>query len=147
MSPRDSRTNGSSSPTGQRISQQIQSIQQQQQQQQQQPDERDARIRTIEKHLKVEKQLTLTLEEALSELETQVNKTKQEVETWKSKAWGFEEALGALRKDRQTNRHSTQQVEEAKTKQREAEIARQHLEERMASLNQRKKKKGGLNCF
>lgn len=100
----------------------------------------------MEKHLKVEKELTLTLEEALSDLENQVNKSNKELETWKSKAWQYEDELGSLRKERQANRHSLQQVEQAKIKQREAEIARQHLEERMASLN-KKKKKGGLNCF
>ena len=137
-SPRESRQNGASSPNGQRISQQIPSLQY--------VEERDARLRTMEKHLKAEKQLTQTLEEALSDLETQVSKSKKELEAWRGKAWQYENELNTLRRERQANRQSLQQVEEAKIKQREAEIARQHLEERMAALN-KKKKKGGLNCF
>ena len=137
-SPRESRQNGASSPNGQRASQQIPSLQY--------VEERDARLRTMEKHLKAEKQLTQTLEDALSDLEPQVSKYKKELEAWKGKAWQYENELNTLRRERQTNRQSLQQVEEAKIKQREAEIARQHLEERMAALN-KKKKKGGLNCF
>ena len=100
----------------------------------------------MEKHLKAEKQLTQTLEEALSDLENQVNKSRQELDTWKQKTWDYEEELNALRKERHVNRQSLQAVEEAKIKQREAEAARAHLEERMMALS-KKKKKNALNCF
>ncbi len=43
-------------------------------------------IRTIEKHLFAEKQLTASLEDALADLETQGNRAKAEVEAWKKKA-------------------------------------------------------------
>lgn len=101
----------------------------------------------MEKHLKAEKQLTQTLEEALSDLENQVNKSKKEIDAWRSKAWSHEEELNALRAERQNNRHSLQAVEEAKNAQRAAELARQNLEEKMAVLTKKKKKGGGLNCF
>ena len=109
-------------------------------------EEKDTRIRQIEKQLKAEKQLTTTLEDALSDLETQVNRSKKDLDGWKQKAWSFEEELGSLRKERHANRQSLQAVEEAKVKQREAEAARAHLEERMLALS-KKKKKSTLNCF
>ena len=104
------------------------------------------RVRTIEKHLHAEKQLTATLEEALVDLETQSNKIRGEGETWKKKAWQVEEELQGLRKERRSERLSVQAVEEEKNKRREAEAARAHLEERMQALS-RKKKKNALNCF
>ena len=104
------------------------------------------RVRTIEKHLHAEKQLTATLEEALFDLETQSNKIRAEGENWKKKAWQVEEELQGLRKERRSERLSIQAVEEEKNKRREAEAARAHLEERMQALS-RKKKKNALNCF
>ncbi|KAL4974749.1 hypothetical protein BDW66DRAFT_80878 [Aspergillus desertorum] len=109
-------------------------------------EEQEARIRTIEKHLNAEKQLTATLEEALGDLETQSNKVKSDCEAWKKKAWQLEEELTTLRKERNSQRLSLQAVEEERTARREAEAARAQLEERMAALN-KKKKKSTLNCF
>jgi chromosome segregation ATPase len=104
------------------------------------------RVRTTEKHLHAEKQLTATLEEALVDLEAQSNKIRADGETWKKKAWQAEEELQGLRKERRSERLSIQAVEEEKNKRREAEAARAHLEERMQALS-RKKKKNALNCF
>ena len=109
-------------------------------------EEQEQRIRTIEKHLFAEKQLTATLEEALTDLETQANRFKSEMETWKKKAWNHQDELNMLRKERNANRHSLQAVEEERSARREAEAAKAHLEEKMAMLN-RKKKKNPLNCF
>ncbi|KAL6233357.1 hypothetical protein BDW75DRAFT_192244 [Aspergillus navahoensis] len=109
-------------------------------------EEQEARIRTIEKHLNAEKQLTATLEEALGDLEAQSNKVKSDCETWKKKAWQLEEELTTLRKERNSQRLSLQAVEEERNARREAEAARAQLEERMAALN-KKKKKSTLNCF
>ncbi|KAL4965556.1 kinesin family protein [Aspergillus stella-maris] len=109
-------------------------------------EEQEARIRTIEKHLNAEKQLTATLEEALGDLEAQSNKVKNDCEAWKKKAWQLEEELGTLRKERNSQRLSLQAVEEERSARREAEAARAQLEERMAALN-KKKKKSTLNCF
>ena len=106
----------------------------------------EGRVRTIEKHLHAEKQLTATLEEALFDLETQSNKIRGDVEAWKKKAWQAEEELQSLRKEKRSERSSIQAVEEEKNKRREAEAARAHLEERMQALS-RKKKKNALNCF
>lgn len=111
-------------------------------------DEADARIRTIEKHLFAEKQLTATLEEALVDLETSQNKTRQELEAWRRKAAGLEDELVGLRKERSSSRASLQQVEEEREMRVRAEKARMALEERMRELNAgKKKKKGTLNCF
>jgi chromosome segregation ATPase len=110
----------------------------------------ETRLRTIEKHLHAEKQLTATLEEALVDLETQQNKVRTDMEGWKKKAWTAEEELGSLRKERRSERLSVQIVEEEKRKRMESEAARAHLEERMRVLSlERKKKKGKatLNCF
>jgi kinesin family protein 4/21/27 len=109
-------------------------------------EDQEARIRTIEKHLYAEKQLTATLEEALGDLEAQSSKVKSDCESWKKKAWQFEDELSTLRKERNSARLSLQAVEEERSARREAEAARAQLEERMNALN-KKKKKSTLNCF
>lgn len=117
-------------------------------------EEQENRLRTIEKHLHAEKQLTATLEEALVDLETQSNKLRVDAESWKKKAWAMEEELSGLKKERRSDRLSVQAVEEEVKKRREAEAARAQLEERMKLLTvgkdgKTKKRKGGasLNCF
>jgi kinesin family protein 4/21/27 len=117
-------------------------------------EEQEARLRTIEKHLHAEKQLTATLEEALVDLETQSNKLRADADNWKKKAWAMEEELAAAKKERRSERLSVQAVEEEVKKRREAEAARAQLEERMRLLTvgkdgKTKKRKGGasLNCF
>ncbi|KAJ5966219.1 hypothetical protein N7481_012933 [Penicillium waksmanii] len=109
-------------------------------------EDQETRIRTIEKHLYAEKQLTATLEEALGDLEAQSSKVKTDCEAWKKKAWGFEDELSTLRKERNSARLSLQAVEEERSARKEAEAARAQLEERMNALN-KKKKKSTLNCF
>jgi len=112
-------------------------------------EEQEARIRTIEKHLFAEKQLTATLEEALVDLETSANRTKSEMENWRKKCQSLEDELVSLRKERSNSRASLQAVEEEREMRVRAERARTALEQRMAELNNnnKKKKKGGLNCF
>lgn len=111
-------------------------------------EEQESRIRTIEKHLFAEKQLTQTLEEALVDLETQANKTKSEVEAWKKKCREVEDEATGLRRERGNMRNSLQAVEEERDRRIRAETARKQLEERMEQLGSKKKKKqGGLNCF
>lgn len=109
-------------------------------------EDQESRIKTIEKHLYAEKQLTATLEEALGDLEAQSNKIKNDMEGWKKKAWQYEDELTTLRKERSTTRLSLQAVEQAQSARREAEAARAQLEERMNAIN-KKKKKSTLNCF
>ncbi|KAL9027380.1 MAG: hypothetical protein Q9196_004085 [Gyalolechia fulgens] len=109
-------------------------------------EDQEARIRTIEKHLFAEKQLTATLEEALVDLEHSGNKTKGDLEGWKKKCWAYEDELAQLRKERNSIRHSVQAVEEERNARKEAEAARAHLEERMSAL-QKRRKKSGFNCF
>ncbi|KAK2746944.1 hypothetical protein FQN57_002516 [Myotisia sp. PD_48] len=109
-------------------------------------EDQEARIRTMEKHLHAEKQLTATLEEALGDLEAQSNKVKSDMDAWKKKAWQLEEELTTLRSERNSARLSLQAVEEERSARREAEAARAHLEEKMNALS-RKKKKSTLNCF
>ncbi len=110
--------------------------------------DQEARIRTIEKHLDAEKQLTQTLEEALTDLEDQSKKLKADCEAWRRRCQDLESENKEL-KDRpaQDNRWSLHQVEEERKKRRDAEIARAHLEERMNAINKKKKKKGSINCF
>jgi hypothetical protein len=111
-------------------------------------EEQETRIRTIEKHLFAEKQLTATLEEALVDLETSANRTKADVDNWKRKCINLEDELVGLRKEKNTSRASLQAVEEEREMRVRAERARQALEQRMMELNAgKKKKKGGLNCF
>lgn len=109
-------------------------------------EDQEARIRTIEKHLFAEKQLTATLEEALVDLENQGSKTKGDLDAWKKKCWAYEDELTSLKKERNSIRHSVQAVEEERHARKEAEAARAHLEERMSAL-QKRKKKSGFNCF
>ena len=115
-------------------------------------EDQEARIRTIEKHLFAEKQLTTTLEEALTDLERQSNKVKADCDAWRRRAADLELELKEA-KEREANsgaekenRWSMQQFEEERKKRRDAEIARAHLEERMNAIS-KKKKKGSLNCF
>ncbi|KAI5299972.1 hypothetical protein KEM55_000726 [Ascosphaera atra] len=110
-------------------------------------EEQEARIRTIEKHLHAEKQLTATLEEALGDLESQSNKIKNDLENWKKKAWQYEDELAKMKSERDKQRISLQAVEEERTARRQAEAARAHLEEKMNALDKKKKKKSTLNCF
>ncbi|KAK5079057.1 hypothetical protein LTR64_002522 [Lithohypha guttulata] len=115
-------------------------------------EDQDSRIRTMEKHLHAEKQLTATLEEALVDLETQSNKLRVDAEAWKKKAWALEEEMTQVRKESRSERLSVQAVEEEVRKRRAAEEARAQLEERMRVLKQtmdggKKKKKSALNCF
>ena len=109
-------------------------------------EDQEARIRTIEKHLFAEKQLTSTLEEALVDLETQGKKVKEDLEHWKKKAWSYEDEIEGLKNTQKSSRFSMQAVEEERNKRKQAEAARTHLEERMNAIN-KKKKKGTLNCF
>ena len=123
-------------------------------------EETESKLRTVEKHLHAEKQLTATLEEALVDLETQGNKLRADAEAWKKKAWSNEEELSGLKKESRVSRLSVQQVEEERGKRFEAERAREVLEERMRALagvngqldgkdgrGKKKRKGGGLNCF
>jgi len=112
-------------------------------------EDQEARIRTIEKHLFAEKQLTATLEEALTDLESSSTKMKTEMELWRRKCVTQEEELQLLRKEKQTARMSVQQMEdEAK---RRIDLERAKLEERMRQLNDmnkgKKNKKSSINCF
>ncbi|TVY68696.1 Chromosome-associated kinesin KIF4B [Lachnellula suecica] len=115
-------------------------------------EDQEARIRTIEKHLFAEKQLTTTLEEALTDLERQSNKVKADCDAWRKRAGELDlELKEAKEKEKNSvadkeNRWSMMQVEEERKKRRDAEIARAHLEERMNAIS-KKKKKGSLNCF
>ncbi|EFY84297.1 kinesin [Metarhizium acridum CQMa 102] len=114
-------------------------------------EDQEARIRTIEKHLYAERQLTQTLEEALTDLEKQSKKVKGDCDAWKKRSQELEAELKEL-KERQTepqadNRWSMQAVEEERKKRQAAELARKQLEERMNAINKGKKKKGSLNCF
>jgi DNA repair exonuclease SbcCD ATPase subunit len=110
-------------------------------------EDQEARIRTIEKHLSAEKQLTSTLEEALTDLERQSNKVKADCDAWRRRCTELEAEMKAIKeKPPQDPRWSLQQVEEERKKREAAERARAHLEERMNAIN-KKKKKGSLNCF
>jgi hypothetical protein len=112
-------------------------------------EDQEARIRTIEKHLFAEKQLTTTLEEALTDLERQSNRVKADCDAWRKRANELEGELHDKIKNgdsEKEKRWSTLQFEEEKRKRKDAEIARAHLEERMNAIS-KKKKKGSLNCF
>lgn len=114
-------------------------------------EDQEARIRTIEKHLYAERQLTQTLEEALTDLEKQSNKVKADCDAWKKRASELEHEVKDLKgkqvPDAHDNRWSVQAVEEERKKRQAAEAAKKQLEERMNAINKGKKKKGSLNCF
>lgn len=110
--------------------------------------DQEARIRTIEKHLSAEKQLTATLEEALTDLEEQSKKVKSDCEAWRKRCTELEGEIRELReKPQQDPRWSLHAVEEERRKRRDAELANQRLEERMNAISKKNKKKGSLNCF
>lgn len=113
-------------------------------------EDQEARIKSIERHLNAERQLTATLEEALTDLETQSKKVKADAEAWKKRAQELEVENKDL-KDKPAQdprwRDSLHQIEEERKKRQESERARAQLEERMKAINDKKKKKGSLNCF
>lgn len=112
-------------------------------------EDQEARIKSLDKQLTAEKQLTQTLEEALTDLETNNNKVKADADAWKRKCIELETENKELRdKPQQDQRWSLQAVEEERKKRMDAELARARMEERMNALNvAKKKKKGSLNCF
>jgi chromosome segregation ATPase len=113
-------------------------------------EDQEARIRTIEKHLFAEKQLTATLEDALTDLEASNTRTKTDLDQYRKKCNNLEEELNVMRKERSAARHSLQAVEEERNARLRVEAERAHLEARMAALNdanKKGKKKGTLNCF
>ncbi|KAH8899702.1 kinesin-domain-containing protein [Thozetella sp. PMI_491] len=130
---------GPTSPTGRPASKDLAAAQIQQDQ--------EHRIEAITRQLDAEKQLTATLEEALTDLENTQKKIKADCDAWRRRATDLEQEVKDLKeKPQQDNRWSLQQVEEERKKRRDAEIAMQHLEARMQT-NAKKKKKGSLNCF
>ncbi|KAK6955667.1 hypothetical protein Daesc_003310 [Daldinia eschscholtzii] len=113
-------------------------------------EDQEARIQSIERHLKAERQLTSTLEEALTDLESQSKKMKADCEAWRKRAQELEAEVKELKERPQQDnrwRDSLHQIEEERKKRQDAERARTHLEERMNAINNKKKKKGSLNCF
>lgn len=113
-------------------------------------DELSTRIRTVEKHLFAEKQLTATLEEALQDLETAANRTRGQLDSWRQKAALLEGELMGARREQQASRASLAAAESEREARMKAERARMALEERMRELNASNKKKKGiaaLNCF
>jgi hypothetical protein len=140
-------------------------------------EDQEAKIRSIEKHLSAEKQLTATLEEALTDLERQSNKVKAEAEAWRRRAMEAEAAKRggeeAKRRLEEQSRKLEEQVAEAKIRELERvkseatggearwSIQRGEAERRKRGEAERvtkqleermgkvasKKKKGSLNCF
>ncbi|KAI5920374.1 chromosome-associated kinesin KIF4B [Camillea tinctor] len=113
-------------------------------------DDQDARIRSIERHLDAERQLTATLEEALTDLERQSKQVKADCDAWKKRAQELETEVKELKAKPQQDarwRDSLNQIEEERKKRQDAERAHIHLQERMNAINNKKKKKGSLNCF
>ncbi|KAI1266179.1 kinesin-domain-containing protein [Xylariaceae sp. FL1019] len=113
-------------------------------------EDQEARIISIEKHLNAERQLTQTLEEALTDLENQSKKVKADNAGWKKRVSELESELRELRNKPQEDtrwRDSALLIEEERKKRQESERARAQLQERMNAINNKKKKKGSLNCF
>jgi len=83
-------------------------------------EDQEAKIRTIEKHLSAEKQLTATLEEALTDLERQSNKVKADADAWRRRAMELEaerrESEEAKRRLVDQSRRLEQQLTEARAK-------------------------------
>ncbi|RYP93173.1 hypothetical protein DL770_000747 [Monosporascus sp. CRB-9-2] len=113
-------------------------------------EDQEARINSIDKALKAERQLTSTLEEALTELENQSKQVKADCDAWRKRAAELETEVKELREKPQQDsrwRDSLQQIEEERKKREAAERAHAHLERSMKAIDSKKKKKGSLNCF
>ncbi|KAI1821199.1 hypothetical protein F4861DRAFT_480973 [Xylaria intraflava] len=110
----------------------------------------EAKIKGIERQLNAERQLTSTLEEALTDVENKSKKIKVETEAWKKRVQELETENKKLKETPPQDprwRDSLHQIEEERRKRQESERARAHLEDRMNAINNKKKKKGSLNCF
>lgn len=83
-------------------------------------EDQEAKIRTIEKHLSAEKQLTATLEEALTDLERQSNKVKADADAWRRRAMELEaerrESDEAKRRLQDQGRRLEQQLSEVRAR-------------------------------
>jgi chromosome segregation ATPase len=111
-------------------------------------EDQEQRIRTIEKQLYAEKQLTATLEEALTDLESSGTKMKTDMEAWRRKCTSLEDELMQVKRERQSTRLSVQQMEDEAR--RRIEIEKAKLDARMEQLRNAQKggkKKSAINCF
>lgn len=81
------------------------------------------------------------------DLESQANKTKFDMEAWKKRTWLLEDENKDLKSEKSGARYSVQAVEEERDKRKEAERARDKLEETMRAVEKKSRKKGGFNCF
>ncbi|KAI2625519.1 hypothetical protein GGS21DRAFT_306053 [Xylaria nigripes] len=113
-------------------------------------EDQEAKIKSIERHLNSERQLVAELEEGMTKLENELKKVKADADEWKKRS----QVLEAENKDLKERppqdprwRDSLHQIEEERKKRQESERARAQLEERMNAINNKKKKKGSLNCF
>lgn len=107
-------------------------------------------VKSLDKKLNTEKQLTQTLEQALIDLESLNNKTTADAESWKRKCREIEEEASGLRNERGRMRNSIQMLQDETMRRKTAEEARKRLEEQMGLLSagdRGKKKKNALNCF
>lgn len=118
-------------------------------------EDQESRVRTLEKHLFAEKQLTATLEEALTDLESSSTRIRKEMDSWRRKCLQLEEELVTMRHERNESRQSVQQLEEeqrsahARIERERANLVSrmQQLTEGASSGSTSKKRMGGLNCF
>jgi kinesin family protein 4/21/27 len=113
--------------------------------------EHKERMSVLQKALDSEREMTVALEQAMEDLERSQNKAKADYQAWKRRAEELEAENKELKERpsvQEAQRWSLHQVEEERKKRRDAEVAKQQLEERMNQLNKKnKKKKGSLNCF
>lgn len=108
-------------------------------------EDQEARVKTLEKQLQAEKQLTSTLEEALTDCEKTMKHLMSDRDSLQAKASQVQQELEKTKIERESSRYSMQAVEEERLARQKAELARAQLEERMQALN--KKKTRSFACF
>ena len=108
-------------------------------------EDQDARIKTLEKQLLAEKNLTQTLEEALTDCEKINKRLTADRDSLHHKAQQVQEELERTRNETQQSRYSMQAVEDERVARIKAEQAKAHLEQRMEQLN--RKNKRSFACF
>ncbi|KAJ3539751.1 hypothetical protein NM208_g5359 [Fusarium decemcellulare] len=105
-----------------------------------QPADQSPQIRAVKKLLLAERQLTLALEEAVSELEAQTAKLKLDSEVWAGRAHQLQSELDQIRA-------TATPIETSAHREDAVESAQRHLEQNIDMVKKLRRNGGSFGCF